>query len=244
MSVHLARRCREQPLAAAPHLELHVGSRQSLSPGLWLVQRLFTLLSMNTLTLSVYRRFLLVGTALLCSLPATSRAADPDATTSEYFRITMGMVTYSKRDNSNRLDVTLAPLKSAPGGGPLYLEARFENPQRGVAPLIQRGSVPAGSKQSISLSSRPLRGVQNGRVYSVTVLIYSDPALTPIPRARSCSAPTSRASPTISFPHTSSGSSTAVDAEPLSPVPPQVDQPPRAARARVGATGSSREADA
>lgn len=119
---------------------------------------------------------MLWSAAFLFCLPAVSRAADPDPATSEYLRTVSGLFVYSKLDNSNRLNIGLAPLKPALGRGSLYLEARFGNPQRRAEPLTKHVTVPAGSRQPVFLSSPPLHSMQDGRAYMVTVLIYADAA--------------------------------------------------------------------
>ncbi len=109
--------------------------------------------------------------------PRSHAASNPGPVTSEYLHTATGMFFYYKPDDTWKLRIDVSPLKTAPGGGPLYLVASFQNPQGGK-PLVSSAVVPAGTQQPVTLSSVPISGMRDGRAYMVTVRVFADKAHT------------------------------------------------------------------
>ncbi len=109
--------------------------------------------------------------------PRSHAAANPEPATSEYLHTATGMFFYHKPDDTWKLRIDVSPLKTAPGGGPLYLVASFQNPQGGK-PLVSSAVVPAGAQQPVTLSSAPIAGMRDARAYMVTVRVFADKAHT------------------------------------------------------------------
>ena len=117
--------------------------------------------------------FVTVG-LLIGSSPHSHAAADAKVVTSEYLRTEAGMFAY-KPEGTFNFELWVSPTQTAPGGGPLYLLASFENPQGGK-PLVSSAVVPSGTKGHVTLSSAPISGMHDGHAYLVTVRVFADKA--------------------------------------------------------------------
>lgn len=121
---------------------------------------------------------LLAAFGLLTGVSPRSHAAvNPGPATSEYLHTATGMFYYYKPDDTWNLRIDVSPLKAAPGGGPLYLLASFQNPQGGK-PLVSSEVVPSGTQQPVTLNSAPITGMRDGRAYLVIVRVFADKAHT------------------------------------------------------------------
>ena len=120
---------------------------------------------------------LLVTFGLLTSLsPHSYAAADAKRVDSEYLHTESGLFWW-KPDNTFHFQLNVSPLKTAPGDGPLYVFASFQNPQGGK-PLVSSTIIPRGTQQRVALTSGAVSGMRDGHAYMVTVRVFADKAHT------------------------------------------------------------------
>ncbi len=116
-------------------------------------------------------------TAFVVSCPSTGWA-DPSPVTSEYLHTFTGGFIYRHPTRDWAMFLIVQPLKKPPGGGPLYLEAEIENPQRGHAPFVIKKSSLDADRLGVKLEVSPVAGMRNGKGYQTVVRVYGDPGRT------------------------------------------------------------------
>lgn len=121
--------------------------------------------------------WLLLSTAFTALCPLLGHA-DPPPTTSEYLHTFSGGFIYRHPTRSWTINLLVQPRKKSPGGGPLYLEATFQNPQIGGLPLVVRKSSLDAGKLGVNFETSAVAGMRDHKAYQVTVRIYGDQART------------------------------------------------------------------
>ena len=114
-----------------------------------------------------------IGVILLIIFPASSHG-DPKNETSDYLHTIGAGFTYDSHTHLWNMFLLVEPLKRAPGSGPFYLEAMFENPRPNSPPLIVTEDSRKVKKSCIELKTTPVSGMRNRKAYLVTVRVFAD----------------------------------------------------------------------
>ena len=127
----------------------------------------------------------LAALVLLAFCPTTGRSdskllnpGDPKPVASVYVKTFGAGFHYEPAGHRWRMFIDVQILKPAPGNGPLYLRATFENPQRGAPNLVVEGDSRQTSENGVKLETPSVSGMRNLRTYTITVFAYTDKART------------------------------------------------------------------